>query len=192
MRTMKGQGIVRARQCWSSFGMRGFTVIELMVVLTILGVLAALAAPSFNDAILSNKLAGYANRFVASAQLARSEGIKRNGVIRVCRSADGTACATSGTWQQGWIVFHDADNDGVVDAGETIIHAEQKLSPDYHFTTQGGGGYSLAFQPTGGLSAQVELTLCRATPSPGRQERVLRVSATGRTSVERTQTATCA
>src|SRR6185369_496626 len=88
----------------------GFTMIELMVTIAIMAILAAIAAPSFNEAILSNKLAGYANNFVASAQLARSEAVKRNKPVRICRSANGTSCATSGTWRQGWIVFSDLNN----------------------------------------------------------------------------------
>jgi len=173
---------------------RGFTLIELMVTVTILAVLAMVAAPSFNDAILSNKLAAYANNFVASAQLARSEAIKRNATVGLCRSADGLSCAGSGTWQQGWIVFHDANSNGVVNTGETVLHVQQALSSDYHFT---GDAYALDFQATGGakitggLATLVTLTLCRATPSPGRQERTVKVSTTARTSVETTRTGTC-
>lgn len=166
----------------------GFTLIELMVTLAIFGVLAAIAAPSFNSAILNNKLASFANAFLASAQLARSEAIKRNGSVVLCRSTDRVSCAASGGWQQGWIVFHDADNDGEVDAGETVIQVQQGLSADYRFT---GDSYSLAFQPTGGIAALTTLTLCRAAPEPGNQERSIRVSGTGRASVETTRNHVC-
>jgi type IV fimbrial biogenesis protein FimT len=167
---------------------RGFTLIELMVTVAIAAILALLAAPSFNDAILRHKLTGYANNFVAAAQLARSEAIKRNAIVRICRSADGASCATSGTWQQGWIVFHDANNDGAVSSGETVIRVQQALSPEYHFS---GDTYSVPFQATGGTSSLATLTLCRATPSAGNQERTVKLSATGRTSVETTRTGVC-
>jgi len=174
----------------------GFTLIELLVAVAILAVLAALAAPSFNEAILSNRLASYANTFVASAQLARGEAIKRNATVVMCRYTDGTSCATTGTWQQGWIVWRDADNDATVDADE-IIQKQQAISSDYHFA--GDVGYSLDFLATGGaqktggsqLAIDEDLILCRAAPSPGGQERRLVISTTGRVSVARRAEGTC-
>lgn len=168
---------------------RGFTLIELMITVAIAAILLMVVAPSFNEAIMSNKLASFANNFVASAQLARSESIKRNSTVRLCRSADGATCAASGGWEQGWIVFHDPDNNAARDPDETVIQVQQALSHDYRFT---GDSYSLAFQSSGAGVNPASLTLCRAQPSPGPQERNIVVSATGRPSVTTTRTGTCA
>jgi type IV fimbrial biogenesis protein FimT len=167
---------------------RGFTLIELMVTMTVLGVLAMVAVPSFNEAILSNRLASFANNFMASAQLARSEAIKRNSTVRLCRSADGASCAAGGTWQQGWIIFQDVNGNGTVDSGDTVIQTQQAMSADYHFT---GDTYNIAFQAIGAGSGSAALTLCRATPSAGSQERTITLSATGRASVLTTRNGIC-
>jgi type IV fimbrial biogenesis protein FimT len=169
---------------------RGFTLIETMVVVTIAVILAMLAAPSFQSVFLSNKLAAFANDFVASTQLARSEAIKRNQVVRVCRSADGASCAASGTWQQGWIVFNDINNNSAVDSGETILRKQEAVSSDYHFTSS-VGTYNLAFQAIGAGSDTATLYLCRAAPSAGSQERTITLGPTGRTVVTTSKTGSC-
>lgn len=166
----------------------GFTLIELMVTLTILGVLGMVAVPAFNNAILGNKLAGFTNSFMGGVQVARSEAIKRNAPIKMCRSADGQTCASSGGWQQGWIIFNDInDNDAINSPPETRIHYQQKLGDDFSFT---GDNYEIVMQPTGLTATSAALTLCRSNPV-GAQERTVTLGTTGRIAIVKTTTGTC-
>jgi len=179
---------------------RGFTMIEALVVLSITAVLLAIVIPSFQSAFLSNKLASYANAWIAAVHLARGEAVKRNLPTVLCRSSDGDTCASGGTWQAGWIVCVDADKNGSCAASETKVWKQESLSSDYHFTpncliaTCSGTGYALTFQPAGINPdlAQWKLILCRATPSAGGQERELTVKATGSTNVATTKNGSCA
>lgn len=90
----------------------GFTLIELLVTLAIAVILMGLAAPSFRQLMNSTSLTSQANEFLAALNFTRSESVKRNTRVTLCKSSSGAACATSGGWQQGWIVFVDSATDG--------------------------------------------------------------------------------
>src|SRR5574340_299375 len=133
-----------ASQVGRRAGSRGFTLIELMTTITIVGILAMVAVPSFNEAMLSSKLNTLANNFVASAQLARSEAIKRNATVALCASPDGISC--TGDWKDGWIVL----------AGGTVVHTQAPLPDGYLLS---GDVTSINFQPTGVGATAANLTL---------------------------------
>lgn len=164
-----------SRSAWQ----RGFTLIELMVTIAVMAVLLGIAIPSFTDVTLGSKLRSQANDLVAGATLARSEAIKRNQTVTFCASANGATCVASGGWQQGWIVRS---------SGGTVIMAHPAVASGFLIT---GSVHSITFQPTGVGATQTALTVCRATPSMGSQERVVTISLTGRTSVTKTTTASC-
>lgn len=173
--------------------MRGFTLIELMVAVAVLAVLLGIAVPSFNDAALGSKLGSHANSLVASATLARSEAIKRNVSVTLCASADGADCATTGGWEQGWVVrCRTTDNitcnaDG---ANWLVIHRQQAAASGLKIS-EASAKRTLAFSPTGVGAEAATLTVCRSSPSAGSQERVVSISATGRAYVSKTTTGAC-
>jgi type IV fimbrial biogenesis protein FimT len=109
---------------------RGFSLLELMVTVAIAGMLATLAAPVFDSMIRANRTKTVANELLASLNRARSEAIRRGQPVSICRSSDGSSCATSGTgWDSGWIVFVNEDNDkpAVRDSSELILQVRQNL-----------------------------------------------------------------
>ncbi len=161
---------------------RGFTLIELMIVLAILGVILSIALPGFSEVSLSTRLKAYANELVSSTYLARSEAIKRNTPMKLCVSDNGTSCA-SGNWNQGWIV---------IDPNDVVIRRQQALFAGYSVTdTLAGGATLITFQSSGLSSTAVNMKVCRKTPTPGGQERTVSITATGKPRVTRTATGTC-
>ena len=167
----------------------GFTIVELLIVMVILGILGTIAVPAFLDATLSNKLSSYANSFSASLKIARSEAIKRNASVTMCRSSNGSSCATSGTWQQGWMVFADTNGNGTLDGSEQRFAYEAAQGSDYVMSSA-GSVYTLVFKGTGLSSTAETSTICRSSPSPGNQKRTIAIDATGRPTVTRITGAT--
>jgi type IV fimbrial biogenesis protein FimT len=113
-----------------AFPRSGFTLIELMVTVAVAAVVLAIAVPSFQDLIRSNRLATQANQLITALSLARGEAIKRGVRVTVCKSANSTAtspaCTTSGDWRQGWVVF--VDNTQVTgNVAGTIDGTDQRL-----------------------------------------------------------------
>lgn len=156
----------------------GFSLVELLVSIAILAILIALAAPSFSSVSLTGKLTASANRLLATANLARSEAIKRNATVNVCKSANLTSCVTTGGWEQGWIVI----------SGTEVLTKEQAAPGGIRVTSSVN---ALDFVATGVGSTQADFTVCQATPTVGTQERVVSVSATGRSSIKKTVTGVC-
>lgn len=176
--------------------LRGFTLFELMVTIAIAAILLGIAAPAFDGVMLSVKLTSYANNLVASTLLARSEAINRTAVVSLCVSSDGSSCGTGG-WEQGWIVMCRSTNntscdpaDNPADPYTIVIQSQPALSSGWKITAS-SAITSVSFQPTGTGATSAVLTVCRATPSVGSQERVVRISASGRPSVTKTANAAC-
>ena len=94
-------------------GIKGFTLIELVTTLTIAGILMAIAAPSMFSFLASNRLTTQTNDLIADISFARSEAIKRNGTVVICKSNNPTAATptcdatTSDPWETGRIIFFD-------------------------------------------------------------------------------------
>lgn len=157
----------------------GFTLMELLVTITIVALLFAIGVPTFRNASLGSRLSASANDLLASVQLARSEAIKRNVAVTVCPTSDGTICDDTVDWDQGWVVR----------AAGTVIQRQEALDDGYRMT-QAGGTAQLDFQPIGIGSSAATVTVCRETPL-GSQERVLSLSAAGSASIAITTNGVC-
>jgi len=89
----------------------GFTLLELMITLMLVGILLAVGVPSLKTFRQSNQLVASTNELLSALHIARSEAIKLNTRVSICDSSDGKKCGLTGDWTNGWIVFVDANGD---------------------------------------------------------------------------------
>jgi type IV fimbrial biogenesis protein FimT len=145
---------------------RGFSLIELLVAMALMGILAALAAPSFKRTIQSGQISGAVNTFLADIRFARSEAVRRGGNVVLCRSdepeaanpACGTAAGTDGAgWATGWFIFHDLNGDGTKDAAEPVLRVQQ-ANASLRAIVDSGPSTKFRFNGTGRLYSLTAIT----------------------------------
>jgi len=107
---------------------QGFTLVELLITISVAAILLAIAVPSFSTLIKDNRQITQANDMITTLTFVRSEAIKRGSRVTVCKSSNGTSCAASGGWEQGWIAFADANNDATLTTGEELLRVHGRLS----------------------------------------------------------------
>jgi type IV fimbrial biogenesis protein FimT len=170
----------------------GFTLIEVMVTIAIAGILLAVAVPSFVNASLGWRLSTYSNSVVSTAHIARSEAIKRNFPLTLCPSSDGATCLDA-NWERGYIVMCMSDDAVSCKTGgaSPLVLQKQAGMPEGWKMTEANGVTRVVFQPTGTGATSAVFTMCRATPTAGNSERVVRISTTGRPTVTKTTTGIC-
>ena len=113
------------RYLYPSRHAQGFTAIELMVVIAILAILTALAAPSFTGLIERWRVRQTYEELQSTLYYARSEAIRRGGYVTLRKESTGVnGCISADDsidWNCGWYIFFDGNSNGNFDNGDARL-----------------------------------------------------------------------
>jgi type IV fimbrial biogenesis protein FimT len=159
----------------------GFTLLELMTAIAVVGILLALAGPGLADFVEESRLSGSSRDFVVDLALARNEAAMRGQRVTVCTSGDGTTCAND-SWANGRLVFIDAGTVGDVDSGDVILSTTPALDAAIETTPIGAPDvFFLSFVPRGRLAAPGQIQVCLT----GHERRVVNIHRSGAATLDR-------
>lgn len=165
---------------------RGFTLIELAIVLAIAAILIGLAAPDLRRTEGARAIAAQASEFMSGLRFARSEAMKRGEAVTMCAvdpAAAARRCVASWgavDWRGGWLVFVDHGQRGALEGGDQLLRVQQPLQ-----RTGGVAGTrgSITYTPAGFSTDAASHYLFEAPPlssDPAPAELLVCVSKQGR------------
>lgn len=153
---------------------KGFTLTELVMVVVVVGILAALAIPNMSRFLETNRLAATTNDLQADIAVARSEAIRQNRQTGICTLGAGPSCGAAANWTSGWMVFVDVDNNGTFTVGDTIVKLHEAVDASVTITPIAS---LLLIDRQGGTLNIGAYTICNTRIG---QSRILTMNAVGR------------
>ena len=134
---------------------RGFTLVEILVVVMLVAILSAAALPEFSSFMAKRRVNAIVNQLAASVKLARSAAQASGRNASICPVApDGASCAGGNDWSSGWLVY-------VVGATPTtvqkIVQVSQLNANNVSVTLPISAGVGMTIAPTGINTSQTEI-----------------------------------
>ena len=119
----------------------GVTMVEVVIVVAIIGVLASMAVPAFVEFARSQRIRAAASDLHITLMRARSEAIKRNGVVRI-------APVSTSNWGLGWSIPDPEGSTTVLDrwTGYSGVSATGPTNVSYLSSGRIGGTIAPTFE----------------------------------------------
>lgn len=125
---------------------RGFTVVELMLVVAILAILVGVGLPSFSNSVKDKRISSITSEFISAVYVARNEALTRRAVVTLDQNPAG--------WQAGWSINREGAE----------LHAFTNATPDISLQLVGVGNTPLSiarfsFKPSGQVTNDASNTI---------------------------------
>jgi len=161
----------------------GFTLIELMVTITMISIVLMLGVPSFQSSIRNSVLTASINEFIAALNFARGEAIKRGVNVTVRRtSAPCPSTSSSVGYEGGWQVFTDVNAKGCNDSSsDQVLRTHGSLNTGYTLWGNNSVVNYISYQSDGTSQNFGSFALCDSTQTlTTSTARVITVNTLGR------------
>lgn len=149
---------------------RGFSVIELIVVMAVAAIIVAVGVPGFQSLIAGNQSVTTSNELLKALAAARNEAVKRGYRVYLCSTADPEATnpvcnSTSSTnWDDGWLMMADEDNDGdFSDQADNPLMVHSAIRSDFTLIGQAAVKNQVGFEATGFATQAGSIVLCSSS-----------------------------
>jgi type IV fimbrial biogenesis protein FimT len=152
----------------------GMGLIEQCMVIAIIGILGAIAAPSLRDLLTHQQLTTTQIDFIAMLQQARMSAITRGGIITACPSHDGATCNGQTQWDESWLLLPERDG---IEGTPFWVHPDHARA--VHVRNTGSGRPRIRFHPDGSAPGSNLITVF-CTHGESRRALIVSVSIAGR------------
>ncbi|WP_196137712.1 GspH/FimT family pseudopilin [Aliikangiella sp. G2MR2-5] len=112
----------------NQYNQRGITLIDLMLTISIIGILLGYGLPAFDELIARNKMLASISQLKASLQLGRKIAINEQKKVTVCPLSNTTNCGNN--WSDGYQVFVDSNGDNTINENDRLLQKAENTLED--------------------------------------------------------------
>jgi len=163
---------------------KGFTLVEELIVISIIVFMATIGAPSMTSMLNTNRQANQMNILASHLRMLRSTAIFDHKNMMICKSSDGQYCNKKTDWNNGWITFHDQNNNKKRDPEEAVIISQGELAHNTKilYSSFGGGKNYVRYFSQGYSHTNGTFVFC--SPNGLDHTKAIIISKTGRVRTE--------
>ena len=148
-------------------GRVAFTLVELLIVVSVLAILLSLALPAFGRFAASIRLRTEASKLMSAVHLTRSEAIKRNRKVSLCPyNSEVSPAACTRDYADGWVVFVNPDRDRELDDDEQELARGPGLPAGFTVSNRKGNRAAdelITYYGDGSSRRNLTLMVCSST-----------------------------